>query len=103
MARPPSESRWFGPRGCHPAKVSSLLVPVLRAVCFAAALRACCGVAFGLMVLLGAAAPVLAQAPPEGGIVKGQRKIYVESEDGKGVAQTIKEYSISRGVHINVQ
>ena len=72
MARPPSESRWFGPRGCHPAKVSSLLVPVLRAVCFAAALRACRGVAFGLMVLLGAAAPVLAQAPPEGGIVKGQ-------------------------------
>jgi DNA-directed RNA polymerase subunit beta' len=38
-----------------------------------------------------------------GEIVKGQRKIYVESEDGKGVAQTIKEYSISRGVHINVQ
>jgi DNA-directed RNA polymerase subunit beta' len=38
-----------------------------------------------------------------GEIVKGQRKIYVESEDGKGAAQTIKEYSISRGVHINVQ
>src|ERR1700678_3459189 len=38
-----------------------------------------------------------------GEIVKGQRKIYVESEDGKGIAQTIKEYSISRGVHINVQ
>src|SRR5271163_1088992 len=34
-----------------------------------------------------------------GEIVKGQRKIYVESEDGK----TMKEYSISRGVHINVQ
>ncbi len=34
-----------------------------------------------------------------GEIAKGQRKIYVESEDGK----TMKEYSISRGVHINVQ
>jgi DNA-directed RNA polymerase subunit beta' len=34
-----------------------------------------------------------------GEIVKGQRKIYVESEDGR----TIKEYSIPRGVHINVQ
>ncbi|MGA9183953.1 MAG: DNA-directed RNA polymerase subunit beta' [Candidatus Acidiferrales bacterium] len=34
-----------------------------------------------------------------GEIAKGQRKIYVESEDGK----TIKEYSIPRGVHINVQ
>ena len=30
---------------------------------------------------------------------KGLRKIYVESEDGK----TQKEYSIARGVHINVQ
>jgi DNA-directed RNA polymerase subunit beta' len=34
-----------------------------------------------------------------GEIAKGQRKIYVESEDGK----TMKEYSIPRGVHINVQ
>jgi DNA-directed RNA polymerase subunit beta' len=34
-----------------------------------------------------------------GEIAKGQRKIYVESEDGR----TIKEYSIPRGVHINVQ
>src|SRR6202453_3329899 len=34
-----------------------------------------------------------------GDIVKGQRKIYVESEDGKGIAQ----YSVSRGVHTNVQ
>jgi DNA-directed RNA polymerase subunit beta' len=34
-----------------------------------------------------------------GEIAKGQRKIYVESED----ARTIKEYSIPRGVHINVQ
>jgi DNA-directed RNA polymerase subunit beta' len=34
-----------------------------------------------------------------GEIVKGQRKIYVESED----ARTTKEYSIPRGVHINVQ
>jgi DNA-directed RNA polymerase subunit beta' len=34
-----------------------------------------------------------------GEIAKGQRKIYVESEDGK----TVKEYSIPRGVHINVQ
>jgi DNA-directed RNA polymerase subunit beta' len=34
-----------------------------------------------------------------GEIVKGMRKIYVESEDGK----TQKEYSIPRGVHINVQ
>jgi DNA-directed RNA polymerase subunit beta' len=34
-----------------------------------------------------------------GEIAKGQRKIYVESED----ARTVKEYSIPRGVHINVQ
>ncbi len=34
-----------------------------------------------------------------GEISKGMRKIYVESEDGK----TTKEYSIPRGVHINVQ
>jgi len=34
-----------------------------------------------------------------GEIAKGQRKIYVESEDNK----TTKEYSIPRGVHINVQ
>jgi DNA-directed RNA polymerase subunit beta' len=34
-----------------------------------------------------------------GEIAKGQRKIQVESEDGK----TVKEYSIPRGVHINVQ
>ncbi|HKS81867.1 MAG TPA: DNA-directed RNA polymerase subunit beta' [Candidatus Acidoferrales bacterium] len=34
-----------------------------------------------------------------GEIAKGQRKIYVESEDSR----TIKEYSIPRGVHINVQ
>ena len=34
-----------------------------------------------------------------GEISKGLRKIYVESEDGK----TTKEYSIPRGVHINVQ
>jgi DNA-directed RNA polymerase subunit beta' len=34
-----------------------------------------------------------------GDIVKGMRKIYVESEDSK----TVKEYSIPRGVHINVQ
>jgi DNA-directed RNA polymerase subunit beta' len=34
-----------------------------------------------------------------GEIAKGQRKIYVESEDGK----TVKEYSIPRGIHINVQ
>ena len=34
-----------------------------------------------------------------GEIAKGQRKIYVESEDSK----TMKEYSIPRGVHINVQ
>jgi DNA-directed RNA polymerase subunit beta' len=34
-----------------------------------------------------------------GEIAKGLRKIYVESEDGR----TVKEYSISRGVHINVQ
>jgi len=34
-----------------------------------------------------------------GEISKGLRKIYVESEDGK----TTKEYSIARGVHINVQ
>jgi DNA-directed RNA polymerase subunit beta' len=34
-----------------------------------------------------------------GEIAKGQRKIYVESEDGK----IVKEYSIPRGVHINVQ
>ena len=34
-----------------------------------------------------------------GEISKGMRKIYVESEDGR----TQKEYSIPRGVHINVQ
>jgi DNA-directed RNA polymerase subunit beta' len=34
-----------------------------------------------------------------GEIVKGMRRIYVESEDGR----TIKEYAIPRGVHINVQ
>src|SRR5256714_917821 len=34
-----------------------------------------------------------------GEIAKGMRKIYVESEDRK----TTKEYSIPRGVHINVQ
>ncbi|HSH15236.1 MAG TPA: DNA-directed RNA polymerase subunit beta', partial [Verrucomicrobiae bacterium] len=34
-----------------------------------------------------------------GEISKGLRKIYVESEDGR----TSKEYSITRGVHINVQ
>src|SRR5579875_1061765 len=34
-----------------------------------------------------------------GEIAKGQRKIYVESEDGR----TTKENSIPRGVHINVQ
>jgi DNA-directed RNA polymerase subunit beta' len=34
-----------------------------------------------------------------GEIAKGQRKTYVESEDGK----TVKEYSIPRGTHINVQ
>ena len=34
-----------------------------------------------------------------GEIVKGMRRIYVESEDGR----TLKEYSIPRGVHINVQ
>jgi DNA-directed RNA polymerase subunit beta' len=34
-----------------------------------------------------------------GEISKGLRKIYVESEDGR----TQKEYSIARGVHINVQ
>jgi DNA-directed RNA polymerase subunit beta' len=34
-----------------------------------------------------------------GDIAKGMRKVYVESEDGK----TSKEYSIPRGVHINVQ
>jgi len=34
-----------------------------------------------------------------GEIAKGQRKIYVESEDSK----TTKEYSVPRGVHINVQ
>jgi len=34
-----------------------------------------------------------------GEISKGMRKIYVESEDGR----TQKEYSIARGVHINVQ
>jgi DNA-directed RNA polymerase subunit beta' len=34
-----------------------------------------------------------------GEIVKGMRRIYVESEDSK----TVKEYSIPRGVHINVQ
>jgi DNA-directed RNA polymerase subunit beta' len=34
-----------------------------------------------------------------GEISKGLRKIYVESEDGR----TTKEYSIPRGVHINVQ
>src|SRR5271168_278324 len=34
-----------------------------------------------------------------GEIAKGQRKIYVESEDSR----TMKEYSIPRGVHINVQ
>src|ERR1700726_3709631 len=34
-----------------------------------------------------------------GDIVKGQRKIFVESEDGR----TVKEYSIPRGIHINVQ
>jgi DNA-directed RNA polymerase subunit beta' len=34
-----------------------------------------------------------------GEIAKGQRKIYVDSEDGR----VVKEYSIPRGVHINVQ
>ena len=34
-----------------------------------------------------------------GDIVKGMRKVHVEAEDGK----TTKEYSIPRGVHINVQ
>src|SRR2546428_3866294 len=34
-----------------------------------------------------------------GDIAKGMRKVYVESHDGK----TTKEYSIPRGVHINVQ
>src|SRR5882757_4361871 len=34
-----------------------------------------------------------------GEVSKGLRKIYVESEDGK----TTKEYSLPRGVHINVQ
>src|SRR5437879_7466648 len=34
-----------------------------------------------------------------GEISKGQRKIHVESDDGR----TVKEYAITRGVHINVQ
>ena len=34
-----------------------------------------------------------------GDIAKGMRKIHVEAEDGK----TTKEYSIPRGIHINVQ
>src|ERR1700686_4628973 len=34
-----------------------------------------------------------------GDIAKGMRKVHVESEDGK----TTKEYSIPRGIHINVQ
>src|SRR6202040_3665119 len=34
-----------------------------------------------------------------GDIAKGMRKVLVESEDGK----TTKEYSIPRGIHINVQ
>src|SRR5260370_21662074 len=34
-----------------------------------------------------------------GDIAKGMRKVYVESEDRK----TTKEYSIPRGVHINVR
>ncbi len=38
-----------------------------------------------------------------GEISKGLRKIYVESEDGKSQMMTQKEYSIARGVHINVQ
>jgi invasion protein IalB len=49
------------------------LVPVLRAVCFAATLRARRLVAFGLDGFAGRCRhPALAQAPPEGGIVKGQ-------------------------------
>src|SRR5260370_3101435 len=38
-----------------------------------------------------------------GEIAKGMRKIYVESDDTSKVARTTKEYSIPRGVHINVQ
>ncbi len=34
-----------------------------------------------------------------GDVAKGQRKVFVKSEDGK----TLKEYAIPRGVHINVQ
>ena len=38
-----------------------------------------------------------------GEIAKGQRKVYVESEETQAAARTQKEYSIPRGVHINVQ
>src|SRR6202140_987408 len=38
-----------------------------------------------------------------GEIAKGMRKIYVDSDDSRSVAKTTKEYSIPRGVHINVQ
>src|ERR1700719_4605775 len=38
-----------------------------------------------------------------GEISKGLRKIYVESEESRSLAATQKEYSIARGVHINVQ
>jgi DNA-directed RNA polymerase subunit beta' len=38
-----------------------------------------------------------------GEIAKGMRKIYVDSDDTRSSAKTSKEYSIPRGVHINVQ
>jgi DNA-directed RNA polymerase subunit beta' len=38
-----------------------------------------------------------------GEISKGLRKIYVESEESRSLNVTQKEYSIARGVHINVQ
>ncbi len=38
-----------------------------------------------------------------GDIAKGMRKIYVDSDESRGVAKTSKEYSIPRGTHINVQ
>jgi DNA-directed RNA polymerase subunit beta' len=38
-----------------------------------------------------------------GEIAKGLRKIYVDSDEGKAGSKMVKEYAITRGVHINVQ
>ncbi len=66
----------MAPEGCYPAKVLSLLIEANRAFRFASAMRQGGWPAtFGLLAMLGAAAPALAQAQapgPEGGTVRAQ-------------------------------